>query len=217
MKQTFLNIPQSKREIIIQACIDEFATHGYDQGSTDRIIKKAGISKGGLYEYISSKKELYLYIVDHVYTSLYRFIESQITERSLRLPRDILERFQQIASIAIDFYIINSSSIVLIVKSGYVSDPELQLQIRNLFYSRFDEVFGDVEGIGLAFPKEQVMDLLVWLLVKTRNDFVLKLNSGAAVESIKEQYLSEWHSYLEILKYGLYSQNSKETSNGSGS
>ncbi len=217
LKQSFQKIPQTKRETIIQACIEEFATHGYEQGSTDRIIKRAGISKGGLYEYISSKRDLYLFIVDHVYSALYRFIELRLAEKSLQLSQDILCRFRMIASIAIDFYIEHPSSILFIVKSGTVTDTELQSDIRRIFFSRFNEVFGDVSERGLAFPKEQVMDLLVWLLVKTRNDFVLRISSGKEMQAVREEYLSEWDLYLKILENGIYSQNHKEKCDGSWS
>ena len=56
MKSAFFNIPESKREIIINACIDEFASHGYEKSSTDRIIKAAGISKGGFTNKLPRKR-----------------------------------------------------------------------------------------------------------------------------------------------------------------
>lgn len=218
MKQTFLKIPQAKRELIIQACVEEFGTHGYEQGSTDRIIKKAGISKGGLYEYISSKKDLYLYIVDHVYSSLYDFIQQRIKAETLTLPPDILKRFRLISTIAIDFYIENPDKIAFIVKCGSLNDPQLQTEVRNIFLSRFNRVFSNVSASGLAFPKETIMDLLIWLLIKTRNDFLLRLSTGTDTETLQKDYLEEWKLLLDILKNGIYTDHSiKEKTDGSRS
>lgn len=62
----FEKLPEEKKERIIAASIGEFADHGYDRASTDAITSRAGISKGLLFHYFKSKKNLYLYLVRHV-------------------------------------------------------------------------------------------------------------------------------------------------------
>ena len=69
MKRTFENLPVEKKERILQACIHEFGEHGYDGSSVDRVIKRAGISKGGLYEY-SKQVSLTSLLVKNIYFSL---------------------------------------------------------------------------------------------------------------------------------------------------
>ncbi|NJN44256.1 MAG: TetR family transcriptional regulator, partial [Anaerolineae bacterium] len=41
-KQTFLNLPEEKRTIIIDAAIDEFAQYGLENASTNRIVANSG-------------------------------------------------------------------------------------------------------------------------------------------------------------------------------
>ncbi len=56
---------QKKKEMIFEAALSCFNEAGYDKTSIDSIAQKAGISKGGLYHYISSKKELFLELFDY--------------------------------------------------------------------------------------------------------------------------------------------------------
>lgn len=63
MKAAFYLIDIEKQERIINACIEEFSENNYDQCSLNAIVKRAGISKGGLFKYISNKEELYLSII----------------------------------------------------------------------------------------------------------------------------------------------------------
>ena len=63
MKDTFHNLSEEKRERIIRAALGEFAASGYEKATLDGVVQAAGISKGGLYEYISSKEDLFRYLL----------------------------------------------------------------------------------------------------------------------------------------------------------
>lgn len=62
-KSTFLNLPEDKRERIIEAAIDEFAYYTYHKASITRIVNNAGIPKGSFYQYFDDKKDLFKYII----------------------------------------------------------------------------------------------------------------------------------------------------------
>jgi AcrR family transcriptional regulator len=62
-KDTFYNLPADKRDLICQVAIAEFAEYEYELASINRIVNKAGISKGSFYQYFENKKELYLYLL----------------------------------------------------------------------------------------------------------------------------------------------------------
>lgn len=61
---TFFNLPQHKKERIIDAALDEFADNPYHQARVSNIVKKAGIAKGSFYQYFENKKEIFKYIID---------------------------------------------------------------------------------------------------------------------------------------------------------
>jgi AcrR family transcriptional regulator len=62
-KQTFLNLPEEKRNNVVNAAIDEFAQHGLENGSTNRIVAKSGISKGSFYQYFEEKLDVFMYLL----------------------------------------------------------------------------------------------------------------------------------------------------------
>lgn len=53
-----------RRLAILDAAAEEFATHGYDAASINRIIAAAGISKGAIYYYFEDKLDLFVTVVE---------------------------------------------------------------------------------------------------------------------------------------------------------
>jgi AcrR family transcriptional regulator len=62
-KQTFLNLPDEKRQTIINAAIEEFAGYGLENASTNRIVANSGISKGSFYQYFEDKQDVFMYLL----------------------------------------------------------------------------------------------------------------------------------------------------------
>ncbi|MCE9646735.1 MAG: TetR/AcrR family transcriptional regulator [Chloroflexi bacterium] len=62
-KQTFLNLPQEKRQTIISAAVEEFAQFGLENASTNRIVENSGISKGSFYQYFEDKQDVFRYLL----------------------------------------------------------------------------------------------------------------------------------------------------------
>lgn len=62
-KQTFLNLSEEKRRIIVNAAVEEFAQYGLENASTNRIIANSGISKGSFYQYFEDKQDVFMYLL----------------------------------------------------------------------------------------------------------------------------------------------------------
>ena len=62
-KQTFLNLPEEKRETIMNAAIEEFAEYGLENASTNRIVKNSGIAKGSFYQYFEDKQDVFMHML----------------------------------------------------------------------------------------------------------------------------------------------------------
>lgn len=61
---TFFNLPEEKRQKLIECALDEFAARDYDSASISQIVARAGIAKGSLYQYFTDKRELYGYLLE---------------------------------------------------------------------------------------------------------------------------------------------------------
>ncbi len=79
-KQTFFNLPAEKRERIIEISLEEFSTKFFDVASLSKIVEKAKIAKGSMYQYFESKKELYKYLVKYVSEKKLLYINSSLPE-----------------------------------------------------------------------------------------------------------------------------------------
>jgi AcrR family transcriptional regulator len=60
----FLKLSQAKRDAILAAAQEEFAQHGFDAASYNRIIAQAGLSKGAMYYYFDDKLDLYATVLE---------------------------------------------------------------------------------------------------------------------------------------------------------
>ncbi|MBN2051747.1 MAG: TetR/AcrR family transcriptional regulator [Spirochaetales bacterium] len=209
MKRTFQNLGKEKREAIIDACIREFGEHGYEKATTDSIIRRIGISKGGLYEYVSSKKELFLFIVEYTYERLYDYLRRRIKEESIILSGDILERIYLVSGYAIDFYVEHPEFVAIITKTYALEDDSLANTINTFFHTQFLDIFGDSDADTLAYEKDRVIDLLIWLLLKTRKDFLDELKLEPDIQKVKKGYMDNWRFYISVLREGLYKKDKK--------
>lgn len=92
MIDKFEKLDKEKKERIINASLLEFAKKGYDNASTNVIVKNADISKGLIFHYFGNKKKLFEYLYDYcvylVLKDLYENIDMN--------EGDILIRIQSI-------------------------------------------------------------------------------------------------------------------------
>ena len=205
MKPTFENLSEKKKMRIIGACIGEFGENGYNASSLDSLIKRAGISKGGLYEYVSSKEELFLFTVEYAYSSLYAYLNRRIKDENRHLQADLLARLRHVAELAIDFYLDQPEIIHLIVRTSQLPDDKIAAEVSGIFVKHFYDLFGDIGTDGLRYPKERVLELAMWLLLKTRLDFLEELKKETDPDKIKKDYMDNWDFYLGIMGSGIRS------------
>jgi AcrR family transcriptional regulator len=76
-KQTFFNLPQEKRETIMNAAIEEFADYGLENASTNRIVKNSGIAKGSFYQYFEDKQEVFMHMLERIEQQELEFFNNQ--------------------------------------------------------------------------------------------------------------------------------------------
>lgn len=55
----FEKLPEERRTAILAVAAEEFAEHGFEAASYNRIIERSGLSKGAIYYYFDDKEDLY--------------------------------------------------------------------------------------------------------------------------------------------------------------
>ncbi|NLU51907.1 MAG: TetR/AcrR family transcriptional regulator [Clostridiaceae bacterium] len=79
-KETFFNLPDDKRNLIISAAIEEFSGASYNEASINQICSKSKIPKGSFYQYFEDKLDLYVYIMSLAIKEKIKFFSSALTE-----------------------------------------------------------------------------------------------------------------------------------------
>lgn len=79
MDDKFFDLKKEKQDRILNGALKIFALNGYKNGSTDVIVKEAGISKGLLFHYFGTKQELYRFLRDYSIRFLQLEIRSNVS------------------------------------------------------------------------------------------------------------------------------------------
>ncbi|MCL2382828.1 MAG: TetR/AcrR family transcriptional regulator [Oscillospiraceae bacterium] len=83
----FLKASDDKQEKIINISLKLFAINGYKHTTTDAITREANISKGILFHYFKTKKNLYFFLYDYIV----EFIASEIGKQDFSKTADLFE------------------------------------------------------------------------------------------------------------------------------
>lgn len=78
---TFYNLSKEKQNKIIEASMNEFSKHSYDNVSINEIIDNAGISRGSFYMYFKDKEDLYYSLLD-VHKNMFKSITRSSIENN---------------------------------------------------------------------------------------------------------------------------------------
>ena len=63
-KKRFENLPAERKARLFDSAAEEFAAHGYEGASLNRILRKSGMSKSSLYYYFDDKSDLFVSLVE---------------------------------------------------------------------------------------------------------------------------------------------------------
>lgn len=75
-EEQFEEIRLEKKALIMNAALELFANEGYHTTSISMIAKKAGVSKGLIYNYFESKEALIIEIIEQGFTELMAYFDT---------------------------------------------------------------------------------------------------------------------------------------------
>ena len=77
-KETFLRLPEEKRNRFMDAAWKEFLRTPFVSASINQIVRRAGIPRGSFYQYFTDKEELFVYLMKDVQQSMARTYAQQL-------------------------------------------------------------------------------------------------------------------------------------------
>lgn len=73
-KQTFINLPEEKRNKIIKSLKKEFSRASLKDALVSNIIKEAGIPRGSFYQYFENIEDSYYYVIEEYSNDIKKFL-----------------------------------------------------------------------------------------------------------------------------------------------
>jgi len=188
----------SKIEKLVEAAIDEFSAHTYYEASLNRILKRAGVSKGEFYYHFRNKEELYLYILDLIVEKK----KENLSEVLKKKPNGFFELLEMGIKANIEMF----------RKYPKLSRMSFQLlKVRDKPIYR--KVLTQFEDVSIEFLEKYVRqgveegeirdDIPLEFLIKFLNMVFFHLNE-LYEDEIDIDRMEEYLSYLiKVLKHGL--------------
>ena len=190
---------QSKREVILLAAVEVFSENGFHDARVEEIARRAGIGKGTVYQYFSTKKHLF----QEVLREGMEYYEQEIHRE--QSSSDALEvRLERIASLQLTFATTHKNMAkVMMNNPESVSEKarEIFIAVRDGIHKELVRLFYEAAARG-EIP-EGDFDTGAWILLGGLNAIATTaiLNEGDLDLSDRA------HSFIKLFMYGLANRN----------
>jgi AcrR family transcriptional regulator len=199
----FESLPIEKQNRILDAASEVFAKYGYYQAPTDLISQSAGISKGSLFYYFTSKKQLFLYLLDYAITEMMANID-------VRPQGDHLEVFDYITYVTKQKLVFFQKRPYLVefIMKAYSEEPSLLQESKQMPILVQYEKEGSaiLQQVDYSTLNENITpsELMTWLSMISFGYMRLYLyrKPGAEVDHLNEQLLKLFTQMKEKFKRG---------------
>ena len=201
----FFGLNTEKRHTIFAAGVSEFADCGYENSSTNRIVKKAGISKGSLFKYFPTKEDFYFYVLDEITAEL----NSSLEEKINTLSADLFQRIAEYSVLEFSWYILYPEKSKMIVKAFTKNDTDIYKKTVLKYGNREQEIYywflQDIDTTQFRWGRHKTLDVVKWFLKGFNDDFLTKIQKQAYADfkMIEKEYVKDLSEYIEILKAGI--------------
>jgi len=201
---------EEKRQRIIRASIEEFGK-GYALASTNEIVRKAGVSKGLLFHYFGSKKNLFLEVFKEATVKLQEKLLVSHEADQENVPGDIFHRLTRLALIKLRLFKddppLYQFLAVAIQDSPDEIRQELQVFIDTAAEHGIGKLLNGIEFSDLRPDVDPVKALkLIQLVMDGFQHDYLRRKDLASLDWDKE--VAEFTEYMDILRKGLGRQES---------
>ena len=206
MTSKFLSLEPVKRAPILNAALKEFAQKGFDDASTNEIVKEAGISKGLLFHYFNTKKELFLFLFDYSLEILKReYIELVNTDET-----DPFARYRQAALLKIDLihkhpHVFDFLGIAAFTESEQVKEA-LEIREKELRTISLAKLFEhiDTSKFRPGVDVKRAINIIVWAIEGYEKQAQKEIQGRPLSQIDYDAFLVDFDAYIDVLKNCFY-------------
>lgn len=207
-KHKIFTMEDTKRDALLTAAMSKFAKNGYKKTTTDEIILEAEISKGLLFHYFGTKKDLYIFLFQYANTTIMQEYYARVDLKE----RDIFERLRSM--FLLKFELLNRYPAIFDFSASayYEKDPEVTAKINeytNLLYS--DTQNEMLKDIDLSLFKEnldieKVIDIIIFTLRGYSESQASPEKRAEDYSKELERYIKEIDEYIAVLRSVFYKE-----------
>lgn len=204
---------EEKRQRIIEASIEEFGK-GYALASTNEIVRKAGVSKGLLFHYFGSKKNLFLEVFKEATVKLQERLLSSHEADQENMAGDIFHLLTRLALIKLRLFQDEPALYQFLATAIQDSPDEIRQELQVFIDSTAEYGIGRLlDGIELSDLRPDVDPVkaikLIQLVMDGFQQDYLRRKDLASLDWDKE--VAEFTEYMDILRKGLGRGQSEPT------
>lgn len=206
---TVPGMDEEKRQRIIRASIEEFGK-GYALASTNEIVKKAGVSKGLLFHYFGSKKNLFLEVFKESTTRLQEQLLTLHEADKDNMPGDIFGRLTRLALIKLELFKDDPALYQFLAVAIQNSPSDVKQELQAFIDTASEHGIGKLlDGITLSdlrpdIDPSKALKLIQFVMDGFQQDYMGRKDL-ASLDWDKE--VAEFTEYMEILRKVLGRQD----------
>ena len=177
------SLQTQRKEQILDAALHVLVQNGYEQARMDDVVQSSNLSKGAIYWYYKSKKEMYLDLVNF-WVKRYSVILNHIVEEEASPSRQLKDLFQ----FFIDQYEIDPQPFAALTEfwSMAQKDDEFNTKLQKV-YTHFLELIEDIIQRGVQSGEFKKLDIRMTALsimvnIESINWFTLFDTHGVSVK-----------------------------------
>jgi AcrR family transcriptional regulator len=200
-KETFFNLPEEKKDRVVDAALTEFASHTFHQATVDRIVETAGISKGSFYQYFLDKKDLYRHLAIMAQNKKLGYMKRTLKEAS---NTDIFSQLRGLYSAGVRFAKDNPR-LLAIGQNLLKEEQEFTQEVIDQAVPEAQDFLMDIleKGVNTGEIDPRCNLAIAASLITSFNMTLIDLLLQSPIEEGIDEFLSQTDDMLYILRYGL--------------
>ncbi|QHQ61591.1 TetR family transcriptional regulator [Anaerocolumna sedimenticola] len=207
-KHKIFTMEETKREALLAAAMSKFAKNGYKKTTTDEIIAEAEISKGLLFHYFGTKKDLYVFLFKYAYKIIMDDYYAQLDLKQ----RDVLKRLREMFLLKLKLTNKYPAILDFAASAYYEKDPAVSTEMNEysnlLYFDARKELFKDID-YSLFKPGadiEKTLNVIVFTLRGYSESQASPEKRSNDYSKEQERYIKEIDEYIAVLRYAFYKE-----------
>ncbi|UOQ45471.1 TetR/AcrR family transcriptional regulator [Halobacillus salinarum] len=206
MAVKLMDMENKRRDVLMNAALKEFAEKGFDKASTNVIAKESGISKALMFHYVSSKKELFLFLYEHCTNMIH---EEYLAYMNFN-EKDIFERLQQSYALQIELlkkhpWIFEFIQMTAAAEAEEINEAMEQkaAKIQTLCQETMFEVVDETkfrDGMNI----ERCKQIIYWANIGFTNQLLNEMRNTEASDLDYDKVQEELDGFLNELRKSFY-------------